>query len=262
MGSHWVLAHLADLGYPPRDSAIGGLVDQTTEWVLGLNAVMVSGRPRRCASQEGNVLLSLVRLGFLDQRASELARRLRQYQWPDGGWNCDKKPEAVRSSFHESLIPMRAMSAYAHKTRNAACATAARRAAEMFLERRLYRHRSGAKIIDPRFLTLHYPYYWRYNFLHALVGMAEQGLASDPRCSDALDLLESKRLPDGGFPAEKRYYRVVRRADANGTGLSPVDWGPAGPSGRRGMNQLLTADALMVLKHAGRPVAASVGQAR
>jgi hypothetical protein len=61
-----------------------------------------------------------------------------------------------------------------------------------------------------------------------------------------LDLLESKRLPDGGFPAEKTYYRVTDRRTA---GRCLVDWG--GTSQRR-MNEWVTADALSVLKAAGR----------
>ncbi len=115
------------------------------------------------------------------------------------------------------------------------------------------------QVIDLCFIALHYPYFWRYTIVHALVGMSEQGLAGDPRCADALDLLESKRLPDGGFAAERKYYRVARGAVAGGTGLSAVDWGPAGQSGRRAMNELLTADALGVLRHAGREIAPSRG---
>jgi len=30
--------------------------------------------------------------------------------------------------------------------------------------------------------------------------MADAGFIRDARCKDALDLLQSKRLPDGGFP--------------------------------------------------------------
>jgi hypothetical protein len=251
MGAHWVLALITDLGYPPGDPALAGLVDQMAVWVLGQQAHMVAARPRRCASQEGNALLSMVRLGYLDDRAHELARRLRQWQWADGGWNCDKRPEATHSSFHESLRPMRALAAYAHRTRDVPAATAARRAAEMFLERRLYRRRSNGEVINPTFVALHYPYFWQYTIIHALVGMAEQGLAGDPRCSDALDLLESKRLHDGGFATERRHYRVAARPGASGTGLTTVRWGP-GRNGGRTMNELLTADALAVLRQAGR----------
>ena len=41
--------------------------------------------------------------------------------------------------------------------------------------------------------------------------VAETGQIRDERCSDALHLLERKRLPDGGFTAEHGYYRLPRR---------------------------------------------------
>ena len=52
--------------------------------------------------------------------------------------------------------------------------------------------------------------------------MAEAGLIGDPRCKAALDLLESKRLPDGGFPVEETYSRLTRPELSN---YSLVNWG-------------------------------------
>ena len=76
--------------------------------------------------------------------------------------------------------------------------------------------------------------------------MAEAGFIDDPRCSDALHLLESKQLPDGGYPAEARYYRVD---DKKLTGHSRVDWGG---TSKLHLNPFVTMDALAVLKQAGR----------
>ncbi len=50
------------------------------------------------------------------------------------------------------------------------------------------------------FLKLRYPCYWHYDILVGLKVMAEAGFLKDPRCREALDILVSKRLPDGGFP--------------------------------------------------------------
>ena len=71
-------------------------------------------------------------------------------------------------------------------------------------------------------------------------------MLGDPRCKDALDWLESKRLPDGGWPAEKRFYRTTGKS---GSGAERVDWGG---TSRRRMNEWVTADALHVLRAAGR----------
>ena len=63
----------------------------------------MEGRYRRCGSQQGNALRSMVRLGLADERADKLAERLLHWQWPDGGWNCDRNPSADTSSFMETL---------------------------------------------------------------------------------------------------------------------------------------------------------------
>jgi hypothetical protein len=100
--------------------------------------------------------------------------------------------------------------------------------------------------MDGHFILLSYPVYWHYNILAGLVVIAEAGLLSDPRCKAALDLLESKRLPDGGFPAEETYSRPTR---PELSGYSPVTWG--GRSTKK-MNPFVTAEALTVLRLAGR----------
>jgi hypothetical protein len=249
-GAHWVLVQLAEIGYPPEDSSLRPLVDQACAWVLRIKPRTVQGRVRRCASQEGNALHYMIRLGLFDQRCDELAERLVCWQWPDGGWNCDKRPDARVSSFHESLIPLRALSAYVAMTGSRKAETAVRNAVELFLARRLLWRRSTGEVIRPGFLKLSYPYYWQYHVLFALKVMAEAGRIGDPRCGDALDLLESKRLDDGGFPTEVRYYCVPRDAPKKRrSGSSLVDWGQAR---RNRMNPFVTADALAVLTAAGR----------
>jgi len=101
------------------------------------------------------------------------------------------------------------------------------------------------------FVLLHYPCYWHYDILFGLKVLAEAGLVGDSRCAEALDLLESKRLSDGGFPAEKAYYHTPdwKSSGRRKTGWSAVDWGG---TSKRHMNEWVTADALAVLKAAGR----------
>ena len=249
IGAHWVLVALADLAYPPGDLSLVPLREQVLAWLFSQKHFdsirTLQGRVRRCASQEGNAIYALLTLGLADERCDALAMRLLVYQWPDGGWNCDKRPLASKSSFMESLIPLRALSLHARFTGNADSQAAAARAAEIFLSRRMFRRRRDGAPMDPHFLTLHYPCYWHYDILFGLSVMAEAGFIHDPRCQEALDLLESKRLPDGGFPAEERYYTTSQAP----SGVSSVDWG--GTSQRR-MNPFVTTEALLVLKAAGR----------
>lgn len=250
VGAHWVLADLADIGYPPGDAALISLREQQLGWLLHpahLKAVkVIAGRARRCASIEGNAIYSLLKLGLADERCDELAARLVQWQWPDGGWNCDKNPQAEHSSFMESLIPLRALALHGRLTDSPGSQEAAERASEIFLKRRLFRRQSDGSIIAPDFVVLHYPCYWHYDVLFGLKVLAEAGFIGDPRCREALDLLESMRLPDGGFAAGKKYYG---KSWKGGAGRSLVDWGGAG---KKRMNPFVTADALAVLQAAGR----------
>ena len=147
----------------------------------------------------------------------------------------------------ETMLPMLGLAAYARRRKHATAAKAAKRASEVFLRRALFRRISDGRVIHPSFVALHYPLYWHYDILGGLKAMTQLGRASDPRCAAALDLLESKRLPDGGWPAEKRYYkRSARTLQAN---ADYVDWG--GTSAKR-MNDWVTVDALAVLRAAGR----------
>lgn len=249
-GAHWVLTALAETGYPPGDERLLPLREQELEWLFSekhrLHIQTISGRVRRCTSQEGNALFSLLALGLADDRADELARRLIAWQWPDGGWNCDDRPEAHHSSFMESLIPLRALALHARLTGSPDSRAAAGRAAEFFLSHRLFRRSRDGAVIRSAFLRLHYPCYWHYDILYGLRVMAEAGCISDGRCQDALDLLEARRLASGGFPADEKYYRLGDQKDSQS---SRVEWGAVG---KNRPNEFVSAEAYAVLRAAGR----------
>ena len=252
-GAHWVLAALAEIGYPSGDPSLIPLREQVLDCWLSPQHVagvqVVQGRPRRCASQEGNALWALHTLGLADERVDTLARNLLRWQWPDGGWNCDKKPEAATSSFHETLLPLRGLALHSRHTRCERARSAVGAAAEVFLERRLFRRLRDGTLMNARFLKLRYPTYWHYDVLFGLTVMAEAGFIADKRCAEALDVLESKRLADGGFPAEERMYHCSDKRRPTGGRRSLVSWGPVG---KRRLNEFVTADALYVLKAARR----------
>jgi hypothetical protein len=249
-GAHWVIVCLAEIDYPSGDEALIPLCDQVVAGWLSEEHLKkiktIENRVRRCASQQGNALYAVLALGLADQRADELAARLIGWQWPDGGWNCDKKPSADHSSFYESLIPLRALALYARLRKSSEAQAAAARTADFFLRHYLYRRETDGVVINPEFLELHYPCYWRYDILFGLKVMAEAGYIHDPRCSEALDRLEANRLLDGGFPAHDRYYQVSTKP---GGSCSRVGWGV---TSRKKMNEFVTLDALTVLKAAGR----------
>jgi hypothetical protein len=265
-GAHWVFAALADIGYPAGDETLAPLRDQVFAYWLaptyfkefeantrqaaykghhGAVPVM-HGRHRRCASQQGNALLSASRLGLLDGDAERLVERLLHWQWPDGGWNCDKDPKADTSSFMETVLPMQALAHYGRAAKDAKAQKAARKAADVFLSRKLFKRRSDGEIIQQDFTHLHYPLYWHYDILGGLKAMSELGLAEHKNCADALDLLEEKELDSGGWAVEARYFKPSGELKS---GADHVDWG--GPS-KKTPNEWVSADALCVLHAAGR----------
>lgn len=263
-GSHWVLTSLVDIGYPVGDVKLRPFIDRAVSmWtrpvydqVLRVTSAiegkgsdgvpLLNGRYRRCASQQGNALLYLSRLIEPDDRADHLAQLLERWQWTDGGWNCAKGADAHVSSFMETLTPMRGLAAFAQMTGSARARRSAHRAAQVFLQRHLFRRRSSGAVMRPDFLRFHYPLYWHYDILGGLKGLAEVGLIGDPRCREALDWLEGRELSRGGWPADARYYRVSSSYEF---GAESVDWGA--PSARE-PNDWVTTDALYVLAEAGR----------
>ncbi len=110
-GAHWRLVSLVELAVPATEPRVLAALESVLGWLTGQahrRAIKsVNGLTRRCASQEGNALAVAARLGCAaDPRVKLLARSLVEWQWPDGGWNCDVNATGYRSSFHESLTPM------------------------------------------------------------------------------------------------------------------------------------------------------------
>jgi hypothetical protein len=203
-GTHWRLVELADLGTPIPPVRLQAGIDQEIAWLLSttpdLAGRSVGGLPRRHASMEGNALYAFSRLGFAHHPSTRrLAEALIEWQWPDGGWNCDRHRTAHRSSFHESVTPALGLAAYADQTGNAAALAAAVRTAELLLQHRLFRVHGTGQPIHPSWTKLHYPPYWHYDVLQGLRLLRAVNRLNDHRARDALDLLESSRRRDGTF---------------------------------------------------------------
>jgi hypothetical protein len=253
-GPHWTLTCLALIDYPPGDETLRPMAHRVYDWLFSrhfleppLTAIYPGqeDRVRHCASMDGNAIWYSVRLGLEDERTRCLVDRLIDWQWPDGGWNCDKRPQAATSSFQESLIPARGLWAYGHAYGHQPSLDAAQRVADMVLARRLLWRLVDGTLIVPswggRADRIHYPIQF-YDVLFALQVMAELGRTGDPRCADALALLESKRLPDGGFPLEEPN---APTADRVASRHSYAEWGS---SGQRQSNPLVSLTALGVLE--------------
>ena len=223
-GAHWVLYMLADLGSASGDQSLWALRDQACEWLLDPNR----SEPV-CGAIEGNALYYLLFLELDDGRADALAQRL-----------AGSLPKALG----QALTALRGLALHARLRADQASGDAAARLAEHLLAHRLYQKPDGQPLSADS-ASLHYPCYEHCDFLFALKVMVEAGHLADARCREAVDLLKSKQLADGTFPAERKHYRVGRIGKGDD---SLVDWGRPN---RSRPNLHVTCDALGVLHAAG-----------
>jgi len=247
-GAHWRLVSLVELGLPAGESRALTAYESVLAWLTGeghrRRIKTIEGLTRRCASQEGNALAVGVRLGLAgDPRVEQLARSLVGWQWPDGGWNCDKKAAGYRSSFNESLPPMWGLHEYAYATGAEWARDAAVRTAELFLSHRLFRSVRTGEVIHEKWLVPHYPPFWHYDAWQALLVLGRMDLLRDPRAEEALDLVEERRGSDGLWRAATTWWRVP---GSKGSNVEVVDWGSRAPS------PMVTLNALRILRVAGR----------
>src|SRR3989441_11021967 len=107
-GAHWVLATLADVGFPRADRSLFAMRNQVLDrWLAetyyhefdaktaaeayrGDGVPRIRGRYRRCAYQQGNALYFLTRLCLADRRAYALVELLLHWQGPDAGRKINK----------------------------------------------------------------------------------------------------------------------------------------------------------------------------
>ena len=256
-GIHWRLVSLADLGLPADRSAdarvrarLDEAVDRELSWIATprhLDAVgRLDGLYRADASIEGNALYVASRFGRArDPRAGRLVEKLLEWQWPDGGWNCDRRSSGYRSSFHESWSTAIGLAAYHDATGDGDAIAAARRTAELLLEHRLFRRLRTGLPIHHSFTRLHWPAYWHYDVLAGLrvLRAVDPRLLRDERAAEGVELVGSLARPDGRFQADRAWWQVGRHATSP---VDVVDWGKGRPS------EVLTLQALGVLAAAGR----------
>ncbi|HJR94296.1 MAG TPA: hypothetical protein VJ807_02600 [Gaiellaceae bacterium] len=241
-GAFWRLISLVDLGVEPGHPGAVAAAEETLEWVASPSRLAeirrrrIDGRIRRCGSMEGRALQACLDVGLRgDPRLDVLAEELVESQWPDGGWNCDRKPHVTHSSFNETWGPILGLASYG-------AMEAVARGAEFLLEHRVvFSHRTGEPA-HPRMLKVHYPPYWHYDVLAGLRTLQAAGALVDSRTADALDLLEAMRRPDGTWRSQGQWWK---RPGSAGSNVEVVEWGHAA-------DEVLTEQAMGVLASAGR----------
>jgi hypothetical protein len=231
-GPFWRLTALVELGVPAGEPTASGYLRAVLAWLNDMEQhgypPIIAGRARAHAVWHGHALAAAIALNWTDKSAAAaLAEQLIQWQWPDGGWNCDRRPDASCASVHESLGPLWGLAAYHRATGDPAAGEAVRRAAEFFLERRLFRSRGTGQIIDPKWLQFRHPAYYHYDVLQALWVLGRAGYLHDTRVDDALELVASRRRTDGRWNANGRWWKPPGQSGSN---VEAADWGSSQPS--------------------------------
>lgn len=250
-GAHWRLVSLVELEAPPADPRLGAALETVLDWLAdpheeGTSRRRSDGVILSHASMEGNALAVACRLGRADDpRARLLATRLVEWQWPDGGWNCKDNASGRRSSFHETHAAMWGLFEYARATGDRPAGAAADGAAELFLSHRIFRKNGTGGPIHPQWVRPRYPPYWHYEILQALHLLRRMDLLDDARASDAIDIVAALRRSDGKWAPNGYWWVQPGPLRPN---VEVVDWGRGRP------NQMLTLNALRVLKAAGRSI--------
>jgi hypothetical protein len=153
-----------------------------------------------------------------------IVSRLIGEQLCDGGWNCEAENGSVRSSVNTTICVLDGLLEHERATDGTEASVAARRRAEEYLlERRLSRRLSTGEVIDPDFAQFSFPTQWHYDVLWALDYFRATGDDRDPRLAEAIELVRSKRQPDGTWLLENTHPGDVQFTLEDGDG-KPSRW--------------------------------------
>jgi hypothetical protein len=178
------------------------------------------GRSETCIT--GMVLSLLAYFRYDDARLQTIAKHLLEAQMADGGWNCRRPLGATHASMHTTisvLEGLRLLELHLESDVDA-LRVAQRRGREFLLVHRLFRsHRTG-NIIKPDFTRFVFPPRWHYDILRALDYFQAVDAPRDPRLSEAIDVVRTRRRDDGRWSLEyaykgKTYFQLERIGTAS-----------------------------------------------
>jgi hypothetical protein len=152
-----------------------------------------------------------------------IVARLLGEQLEDGGWNCEVENGSVRSSFDTTICVLEGLLEYERTVGAQSVADARHRAEQYLLERSLMRRLSTGEIIDVDWLTFSFPTQWHYDVLRGLDYFRAAGEAQHPQLSEAIELVRSKRQPDGTWLLEGTHAGAVHFVMEDGDGR-PSRW--------------------------------------
>ncbi|HYY90998.1 MAG TPA: hypothetical protein VE955_03340 [Candidatus Dormibacteraeota bacterium] len=225
-GQPWIstlptLQLLHDFGVDPSSDKVRRAIVQVRDHCRWEHA----GQPFFSGEVEPCINGRTVTLGtYFGQNVDHIVTRLVGEQLEDGGWNCEVENGSVRSSFGTSINVLEGLLAHERATGGSKESIAARRRGEEYLlERRLFRRKSTGEIVNPAWLQFSYPTQWHYDVLRGLEYFRSAGDPPDSRIEEAIDLVRSKRQPDGTWLLENTHRGKVNFPLDDGDGR-PSRW--------------------------------------
>jgi hypothetical protein len=158
----------------------------------------------------GNMIRTLIKFGYSnDKQVRRAIDWLPKDQLEDGGWNCDYPEKKVKhSSFMSTIEPLWAYSEIPRQKWTRRMKRSVGEGAEFLLMHHIYKSDNHHwQETYPFFTKLHFPMYYFYDILQALRVLTKLDYADDERIRSAVQLLLSKRRPDGAWNLEGDWYR-------------------------------------------------------
>ena len=157
----------------------------------------------------GMLLSMLCHFEYADDRIDRMVEYLVAQQMPDRGWNCERYRGAVHGSFHTTISVLEGLWEYEKSYPAGPHVGEVRRAAdegiEFLLQHHLYRSSTTGLPVDVKMTKMAFPPRWYFDFLRCLDHFQDRNVATDPRMSDAVELLREKQTPEGRWKLELKH---------------------------------------------------------
>ena len=204
----WSLSLLRAFGLDPASAGARHAIRLVREHVRWEH----DGEPFFAGETEPCINGRAVAIGaYFGEDVQGIVDRLLVEQMSDGGWNCEQENGSTRGSFHTTIDVLDGLLEYERTTKAPPDVSAARlRGEEYLLARRMLRRLSTGEVINhdrktdrpATWTQFSYPTYWHYDVLRGLDHLRASGAVPDERVAEAIDLVQSKRDPDGRWPLE------------------------------------------------------------
>ncbi len=196
LGTNWNMLALSDLG---ASREIPGVRASSEFWMgsapLKGGGVGGFGKGKGHHCYTANMARALIRMGYEDDpRVRETLEYLVRTAHPKGGWTCRFGTDGPATSRTlDAWEGLSAFAAYPKSKWTRPMTECVEKGAEYYLEREL--HKQGGEY-DPWY-RFHWPVHYYYDLLVGLDILTALGYTDDKRLGFALDLLRTKRRPDG-----------------------------------------------------------------